>query len=150
MKFFSVGYKDKLYQIILDDETSTAWLGVTINKQGYITVMRYRSRTNKSSLGRHLLKAPKRLYVDHINGNSLDNRLENLRLVTPQQNNFNVKDNTKRKLPKGVVLIRGKYRAQIGHNRQSINLGTYLTPEAASQAYKNKAKELHGEYYCAE
>lgn len=48
----------------------------------------YRNR-DKMPMARLLANAPKGLVVDHINGDSLDNRIENLRVVTNQQNLWN-------------------------------------------------------------
>ena len=66
-------------------------------------------------LHRYIMNCPKGVCVDHINGNTLDNRLENLRLCNHQQNMYN------RKTPKtntsghvGVSLNRvGNWRARI-------------------------------------
>src|SRR5438034_8205921 len=41
------------------------------------------------SMHREVLKAPKDMQVDHKNMNKLDNRKENLRVCTHQQNQFN-------------------------------------------------------------
>ena len=50
------------------------------------------------------------LTVDHINGDRADNRIENLRLATQQQQNFNTKIYTNNKLGvKGVNIHYGKY-----------------------------------------
>jgi hypothetical protein len=44
---------------------------------------------NRHYLHRFLLNAPKGVYVDHINGNKLDNRRSNLRIVNPTQSRHN-------------------------------------------------------------
>lgn len=64
-------------------------------------------------------------FVDHINHNTLDNRKQNLRIVTKSQNQMNVDY-------KGVsVLKSGKYYAHIKINQKVINLGTYVFEEEA-------------------
>lgn len=88
------------------------------------------------------------LVVDHINGNKLDNRKQNLRICTYSQNSQNkkVKSNSISGY-KGVTLCMGKYwMAYITHNKININLGMFDTKELAVQAYNEKAIEYHGEY----
>jgi hypothetical protein len=87
--------------------------------------------------------------VDHINGNPLDNRKENLRLVNQQQNNFNKKiDKRNTSGYKGVFRMkdRPKWKATIGFQGKVLHLGFFDTKEEAALAYNMKAVELHGEY----
>lgn len=88
-------------------------------------------------------------YVDHINGNKSDNRIENLRDVTHCQNMMNIKKyslNTSGY--KGVSFHKRskKWVAQIKFNKQRIYLGLFDCAQKAYDAYCFKAKELHGEY----
>lgn len=87
--------------------------------------------------------------TDHINGNGLDNRRENLRVATHSQNQMNksAKRGTKAGL-KGVSHDKkwNKWIAVIIYNRKRIQLGRFDTPEEAHEAYKAKAIELHGEF----
>jgi hypothetical protein len=88
-------------------------------------------------------------YVDHINGNKIDNRIENLRDVTHCQNMMNIKKyslNTSGY--KGVSFHKRsqKWVAQIKFNKKHLYLGLFDQPEKAYEAYCYKAKELHGEY----
>lgn len=78
--------------------------------------------------------------IDHINGNSLDNRIENLRDVTQQQNTWNIR-NPKRNNKSGYLGVdwkpeRKKWRAQIRLNRAKKLLGYFDTAEEASAAYQ--------------
>jgi len=96
-------------------------------------------------LHRIILNAPKDMQVDHINGNRLDNRRENLRLCTHQQNCMNRKPVTPGY--KGVSWAKGKWRAQIRYQGYTHYLGNnFDAPEEAAQAYDEKAKELFGEF----
>ena len=80
----------------------------------------------------------KRIQVDHINGIRHDNRLENLRLVTCQQNGFN---QTK---AKGYYWSNqnNKWQAQIKLDGRNIYLGSFVTESEARQAYLD-AKLIH-------
>jgi hypothetical protein len=40
-----------------------------------------------------------------------------------------------------------KYRAQICYKGKYISLGVYGTPEEAAAAYRQKARELFGDFY---
>lgn len=86
--------------------------------------------------------------VDHINGNSTDDRPSNLRQATIQQNAWNHKKRKRRaSLPMGVrSLPSGRYEARIGHNGRQVHLGSYETPAAAQAVYLDKRRELYGEF----
>jgi hypothetical protein len=92
-----------------------------------------------------------KIHVDHINGNSLDNRRCNLRACTNSQNMMNRGPVKRRESEyKGIIKIEGRnrtyWRAQIGLNGKSHYIGSYDTPEDAAIAYNQKAIELHGEF----
>lgn len=87
--------------------------------------------------------------VDHIDGDTLNNRIANLRLATHAQNLGNSKrrkDNTSGF--KGVSADRSgaRWRAQIKRNGRIAHLGTFDTPEEAHAAYVAAATELFGEF----
>jgi hypothetical protein len=86
--------------------------------------------------------------IDHINGNSLDDRWLNLREATIMQNAWNHKKRKKKSpLPMGVRQNKyKKYVARISCNKKHISIGVFETPEEASNAYQEKRKELFNEY----
>ena len=84
---------------------------------------------------------------DHENGNTLDNRRSNLRIVNEYQSSQNRgmrKDN--KTGFKGVYVRKkdGKYIAQIRANGQTFYLGSRDTPEEASLLYIAAAAKYHG------
>lgn len=96
-------------------------------------------------LHRIVTRAPNGLVVDHINGNTLDNRLENLRICTTAENVRNrVKPRNSTNSYKGVRNRCGNYEASIGSGDTHKYLGTYKTEEDAAIAYNIAATELYG------
>ncbi len=92
---------------------------------------------------------PDGMEIDHINMNRMDNRRENLRLATRQQNRFNqnVRIDNKLRL-KGINYIPSinKYRARISMNGATKDLGCHQTVEGAIMAHRLAAEELHGKF----
>lgn len=77
--------------------------------------------------------------IDHINGNGLDNRKCNLRIVSHSVN----MRNQKHKKSLGVKKVpSGKYQAAITKDGRSIYLGTFSTFEEAQKIRNEKEKEL--------
>lgn len=97
---------------------------------------------------RAILKPSPGMQVDHINGNRLDNRRENLRTCTSAENNMNRRPTPGRALPKGVDWCAkdGRFRASIGVNKQTIHLGAFPTAAQAESARIEAAKKYHGEF----
>jgi len=86
--------------------------------------------------------------IDHINGNSIDDRIENLREATVLENAWNHK-NRKRKidLPMGVRnMANGKFQARISYKGKQLHLGVFETPNEAKVIYETKRKELYGKF----
>lgn len=88
--------------------------------------------------------------IDHIDGNSLNNRIDNLRLATRQENQRNVGLTSSNTTGfKGVSMFSksGKFRSDIRIGNKTKYLGQFETPEEAHKAYVSAAKKLHGEFY---
>lgn len=88
-------------------------------------------------------------FLDHINGDPVDNRISNLRPATRTQNAGNRRPNKNTATGlKGVRRIKGcsTYRAVIGGTDNRIHLGTFKTPEAAHEVYLAAAKAKYGDF----
>jgi hypothetical protein len=97
----------------------------------------------------YLVDCPKGLEVDHINLNTLDNRMCNLRIVTHQQNQCNQpvqKNNTSGVSGVSYYPPRKKYRARIKIGQHEIHLGYYEAFEQAVQARNVGMECMFGEY----
>jgi len=99
-------------------------------------------------LHRQIMNTPRHLLTDHINGNGLDNRRENLRICTPSQNNINKRKKGTTSTYKGVYFdkARGKFRSHIIVEGKSIFLGRYETELESALAYDRASVKYHGEY----
>lgn len=99
-----------------------------------------------------LLLNTKKVHTDHINGDRLDNRRNNLRECTHAENFHNQsKRQTYAGRPttsiyKGVCLANGKWVAQIGVDKKRIRLGSYVNEEEAGLAYNKAALKYFGEF----
>jgi hypothetical protein len=106
-------------------------------------------------LHRHLLAVPANLFVDHINGDTLDNRRSNLRICSASENQRNqrkagwkgvyrAKPRTATESPRYYSAI--CYREK--GNRRYIRLGYFDTALEAAKAYNQAALNHYGKYAC--
>ena len=98
----------------------------------------------------HHGEAPPNL-IDHINGDTCDNRISNLRLADHAQNNWNKKINPGQSGFRGVFRSTSKtkkqrWRACINVRGKRVYLGTFATPEEAAKARAIAARQFHGEF----
>ena len=86
-------------------------------------------------------------WIDHVNGDSLDDRPENLRECSASQNAQNShRPPNKSGMPRGVTPCRDKYRARITINGRLSVIGHYATVADASAAYEAKRAEIFNEF----
>lgn len=83
--------------------------------------------------------------IDHVLGDRSDNRIDKLRDASRSINIQNQRSAHKRnKLGiLGVIEINGKYRATIMIDGKNKTIGTYDTPEEASEAYLDAKRKHH-------
>lgn len=94
---------------------------------------------------RQVMNTPKGLETDHINGNKLDNRRENLRNVTHSQNQLHSRlPKTNTSGHKGIVWDKknNKWQAQIKVNQKNHHLGRFIELEEAKKA-RQEAERLY-------
>jgi hypothetical protein len=98
---------------------------------------------------RLIVDAPSNVFVDHINGNTLDNRRENLRFCTFTQNRYNSKpDSGSKSEYKGVYWCAksNKWEARITVNGQVKSYGRYDDKVIAAHVYDGAAITHFGEF----
>ncbi len=107
------------------------------------------AKVGRSTLLMHRLLLPDAEYVDHINGDRLDNRRENLRACSCSQNLANRgknKNNTSGF--KGVTWSKSskKWQAQLKLGGKMKYLGVFDVPKDAALAYDRAAVLYFGEF----
>lgn len=109
-------------------------------KGKYITVYMHREILNIKNSKKH---------IDHIDGNSLNNCKNNLRIVSSKENTYNRQANiSSTSKYKGVSWNKNveKWIAQIQINKKKIHLGCYIREIDAALAYNNAAIKYYGQY----
>ena len=106
-------------------------------------------RPYRTTLPMHrlIMEAPKGAQVDHINHDGLDNRRENLRLCTAQENSRNrttIKGGRSRY--KGVCWHNQKWYARIMAGWGRVEIGHFDNEDDAARAYNDAAVEHFGEF----
>lgn len=119
---------DKQYNIInyaiidLEDVDKIKNIKWRINCNGYVI------NNSNHSYFLHRVILDVDTYVDHINGNRLDNRKHNLRICTKQENKMNIS------IYKGYYYIKNRWIAKIKQNGKQIHLGSFVYEEEAACA----------------
>jgi hypothetical protein len=120
------------------------------NGQKYYPVRKVKidGKSRELYLHREIMEAPKGMFVDHINGDSLDCRKENMRIVTRSQNAMNRRIRSDNKT--GVVGVSqtrsGKYMACYSIKGKLKRIGLFSTLEKAKAAREAAEAKYYGEY----
>ncbi|WP_163258390.1 HNH endonuclease [Bacillus paranthracis] len=132
-----------IYEVIVDSDFEIdrkVWVGIAKGvPYAGITIDKKNKKLHRYILGVH--NEDPNILVDHINGNPLDNRKENLRTCTHLQNLANKKS-------KGCYWDKynQKWRARIGIDGKLKSLGSFNTPEEAQEVYQKAHAEAFGEF----
>lgn len=146
-------------ETILDDEDFDKfgimeWERRTNKRHEYAAQRIYVSRTAGKQiyrnvyLHREIIDCPPHAFVDHINGDGLDNRRINIRVCSQTENMRN-----RRKFADATSKFKGvssygvrRFRAYIYVDKKQINLGTFPSEVEAALAYDRAAKQMFGEF----
>ncbi len=121
----------------------------THNYYAYTSPMRDGKKLH-ISMSRLIMNAPKDKFVDHRDGNTLDNRKGNLRLATTAQNNRN----RQRMNPQNTSGFNGvfwerkvnKWRVQVSIHNKRHHVGVFETLPDAVEAQRRASLEFYGEF----
>jgi len=127
------------------------WTNPTSHKQYWVVKFKYQTfKLHRLIWAWHGYSVPNdnNHEIDHINGDSLDNCIENLRVGTNKQNQENRKVCVNSKTGvRGVTFHPNakvkKYKAIINHHKKCIYLGGYATLEEAANARKQAERKYY-------
>jgi len=115
----------------------------------YIDPATGRRKHTSIQLQRAVLNPPRYRFVDHIDGNTLNNVRSNLRLASPLESSRNrgLQSNNTSGF-KGAYLNRasGRWQARISVEGKLISLGSYASKEEAARAYSQAADKYYGKF----
>lgn len=125
--------------------------GVITSKTGHVyAIHQVRRLGSIFSIKMHqfLADPPNGLWVDHKNGDTLDNRKSNLRIATRSENVRNSRRRAGTSKYKGVSRGsgNGRWAARITKDNRTVALGSFETEIEAAIAYDAAAIEKHGEF----
>lgn len=126
----------------------------SLNTPGYFFVCLYKDGMRKHLLTHRLVATTflpndkNNKFVDHVDGNTTNNNVINLRWCNYSQNTCNSKKTTRTcsSLYKGVSLVKssGKWRVSVSENGKRKNRGHFENEKDAAIAYNKIAVEIYG------
>jgi len=123
----------------------------TVNSLGYYRVKLSRNKKNKifnvhvlmaKAFFNHTPDGNKGLVVDHIDNNKLNNKLDNLQLISNRENLSKDRSGASKHTGVSWYKARSKWLAGIRINGVRKHLGYFINEEEASKAYQKALKEL--------
>lgn len=144
-----------LNTVIIDDDDfdkikDFSWCVNETRKGGNIyATARLKGNRKNIRMHRILIDIPEGKIIDHINGNTLDNRKSNLRTCNYSENLMNCKKRGKvTSKYKGVYYdkINKRWSCSIKLNKKDIWIGRFKTEDEAGLAYNEKAIHYFKEF----
>ena len=142
------------FDVMVDDEdyehlSSFHWC-IHKSKRSFYVVRNEWSHNKPTRILMHrlILKFPKD-FVDHIDGNTINNQRSNLRIADIKQSQRNRRKQTNNTTGfKGVHFYKAykKYSVHIGHNHKNIFGGYFDNPIDAAKRYNELALKYHGDF----
>lgn len=117
-------------------------------RKQHISFFQGKQKQKGIKMHRVIMNTMEGMDTDHINGDGLDNRRENLRICTTSQNMANQIKTRGVSKYKGVVWDRArtKWAARVKINKKAIFLGRFDNEEEAGLAYNVAAQKYFGEF----
>lgn len=140
-------YLHKNKGIVLVDDEDYEYLNKfiwNISSMGYAQKIPTKEN-NFYLMHRLIMNPPRDKYIDHIDGNPLNNQKINLRIVTPQQNQENMKlskRNTSGYRGVSYSKITNTWKAYANHKNKEHRAGFYKTAKEAGLAAENLRQKL--------
>jgi hypothetical protein len=133
-----------------DDLIKTSWCCTKQSGRGVYACRGYRRGGPQVHVLMHrqiMGFPPRRIQVDHIDHNTLNNQKMNLRLCTNRQNHYNLKiRSTNTSGYMGVHPYKNRWVAQITAGDKKKYLGRFVNVEDAARAYDSAAVKFYGEF----
>mgnify|MGYP001558903680 CR=1 FL=1 len=136
-------------KVVIVDNTDFEYLN---KNKWYLGSQRHAIRTEKGKtiyMHKLIMNVERGFYVDHADGNPLNNQRFNLRKATNSQNQMNRKNSSINTSGyKGVTWNKklNKWRAQIYLEKKYIYLGYFKNIKDAASAYNEKARNIFGQF----
>lgn len=119
-----------------------------LDSKGYLYVSLWKNNKGKNvRIHRMIIQAFKGysdLFVNHIDGNKLNNSLDNLEYVTQRENlTHGAGLDTRSSKYTGVCRHKGKWQTTLSYKNKTLYLGRYETEEEAHKAYLDALKKYN-------